>query len=518
MSLEAVFPVCKVEDTFFLHHATNVGLTAEFLNRLKLDDLPIMLAAAADALRTSAPGTFLPRIELEFDHFFKIRTLLPRGVNARKDCASMAAAAWWSKFEKMMRSGIYDGTKPAYGFKISTDTAKLTSRLIWDTKTIRRLNGICVEIENSAVFNPRKLKLPRGLSLPPEQPGAPWLWNPTHMFEDLNWQFITDVFQSRFQRMDNLCDWVNDHDQECAETLFLTCIILYFALDGGKDEVLGLRMTIYNRHALRFSIGRALHVQPGSIMRTGWNTKHPVSLSEYNDSHRTITMEAWCMNRGKYNYPVTEDSITLWKQAIADVPKESRFWDAYPPLPTAPSLHLPSSWRSLQPKGGALVENDEEDEIEHENDEFVHEDDQYLEKGEDDMGSGDESDDYDANEQKKSPKTTALSLQEKFEYLLSVKVSKKEKDRYTATIKELQALLEEKLTADPTPTSRKDLFVRAVHKLVTEHEFDSFMQIEVLALLPLHDWQNVQPEISAPFTEKELLSFCAEFNQVDAFR
>ena len=49
-------------------------------------------------------------------------------------------------------------------------------------------------------------------------------------------------------------------------------------------------MTVFSRHALRFSIGLALHVELVSIMRTGWTVKYPSSLSQYNEELRTISM------------------------------------------------------------------------------------------------------------------------------------------------------------------------------------------------------------------------------------
>lgn len=79
--------------------------------------------------------------------------------------------------------------------------------------------------------------------------------------------------------MDEGCDWANDHERESSETLFLTCVVLWFKYDSGKDEILGLRMTVFPRHSLRFSIGRAIHVEPGSIMLTGWDEKYVLNES-----------------------------------------------------------------------------------------------------------------------------------------------------------------------------------------------------------------------------------------------
>jgi hypothetical protein len=270
MSLEAIYPLYKADGKFFIHHWKNVGLTAEILNRFKCDDLPIILAAAGDSVKRKGANKYLPDIELIFDHLFMIRCLIPRGRKVRKALSSEVSHTWWKRFEAMMKSGVYDGCRPAKNYTFKTTLAARED--FWDAQTIRRINRICQEIENSAVYNPQRLKLPRGKQRS-GLPGAPFIWNPSHMFTDHSWHFLASMFKSRFERMDDMCDWVNDHTQESPETLFLTCVVLWFQLDGGKDELLGLRMTAFVRHPLRFSIGRALHVAPGSIMRTGWTKR-----------------------------------------------------------------------------------------------------------------------------------------------------------------------------------------------------------------------------------------------------
>jgi hypothetical protein len=83
------------------------------------------------------------------------------------------------------------------------------------------------------------------------------------------------------------------------------------------------RMTIFKHHPLRFSIGRALPVTPGSVMVIGWQTKHLFSLSHYIDKKRTITMDSWIMNRGKSNSPTDDGTVAAWAQVIRDYPNES---------------------------------------------------------------------------------------------------------------------------------------------------------------------------------------------------
>lgn len=307
-SLEAVFPLWKAGDSFFVHHEQNVGLTTLFTNLFKGEDIPMVLALASHAMEIQGQGKFLSDIECMFDHCHRIRLVVPRGIALRIEAAKQQDQSWWPLYLQMMRKGIYDNTKPIY--EVDWSTCSLRWIESWGDAIVARLDKICKEIESSPKYNPRGLKLPRS-----PKSGAPWLWNPNHMFDNHDWDHLATLFRIRFTRMDRICDMASDHEHESSQTLFLTCVILWFQLDGGKDEILGLRMTVHKRHALRFSIGRALHVAPGSVMATGWSKKYaslffpfvsasslkrfryPTSLSQYDDSRRTITMETWMMNR-----------------------------------------------------------------------------------------------------------------------------------------------------------------------------------------------------------------------------
>jgi hypothetical protein len=315
MSVDATFPIHKAEGVFYVHHFNNIRLTTEFANRLKGDDIPIVLPAASEAVATKSDGKYLDDIELAFDHYSMIRLLIPQSKERRIEAASKTDSSWWNRYRKMMVSGVYDNSAPIHQIYWRSFEDASSS---WSDHDITRLAKICEEIENNPKINPKKLKLLRGRCRSSGKPDAPWLWIPTHMFQDHSWAYLNALFTSRFQTMDNRCDWANDHENESPETLFLACVVLWFLLDGGKDEILGLRMTVFRRHPLRFSIGRALCVEPGSIMRTGWKAKyviflyppsssstnnmlrHPHSLSQYDDELRTITMESWMMNRGKW--------------------------------------------------------------------------------------------------------------------------------------------------------------------------------------------------------------------------
>jgi len=512
ISLDAVFPLWKTGQSFYLHHAQNVCLTAEFLNRLKGTDLPVMLAAASYAIKRIAIGDFLPEIELAFDHFAKIRNMIPYRMSDRWLVAGKTPKHWWPHYEKLMRSGVYDGSEPIYKWHNRIATPSTPK---WDKATIKRLNDICIEIENSPKYNPRKLTLPRGPQGSGGVPSAPWLWNPDHKFADHDWKLIETIFRERFRRMDNTCDWVNNHDNESAETLFLACVILWFELDGGKDEVLGLRMTVFSRHALSFSIGRATKVAPGSIMITGWSSPNPTSLSQYDHSRCTITMETWCMNRGKWQYPVTKRNIEIWKQMIRDVPSQSQFWDTFSPIHTSQFLDYPSTWKGLIQQVDADDEDALEEEAELEDDREVGDNDQSWddsefqhERGEAEGGNQTQAE---VDNETKADADVASKRDRQVSYLLSFldKIPEDERVRYAETVKDLASV--------SIPVQRIDLFERAIGKMIKDHGMDKSMYVDVVSHTTIDDWQTLQPDIATPFTEQEIVSFCVKLNEKDNF-
>jgi hypothetical protein len=199
MNLDAVFPLYKTGNLFAVHHAHNVGLTAEYLNRSKSNDVPLVLATAADAIRMTDKGSDLAKLsqlELAFDHYFRINITLPWSRAKRIRMASKQTQAWWQRISRMLKSGVYDGCEATAGYTIRPHLSTAYGTGAWDAETIVRLDGIVTAIENSLLYNPTRLVLPRSKS------GAPWLWNPAHMFDDHDWAFLAPVFEHMFSRLD----------------------------------------------------------------------------------------------------------------------------------------------------------------------------------------------------------------------------------------------------------------------------------------------------------------------------
>jgi hypothetical protein len=272
VTVDALFPVWKDGSSFYVHHPDNIGLTTQFANYLCGSDIPVVLPLAGKAVRAKEKGEPVKDIERAFDHCMKVRDVFPLGREARKTAALIKSDAWFSQYLEMMRTGIYDDTfTPLHKGRALYVTRAYT----WDTETILRLNLIIEEMESSEELNPgKKLKLPRAKTSLPGIPAAPWLWNTEHMFQDHDWQFLGEQYSHRFERMDVDCDFANDHSHESDQNLFLAHAVQWFKTEGGKDEMLGLRTTVFSRHPLRYSVGRALNVAPGSAMVTGWTKKY----------------------------------------------------------------------------------------------------------------------------------------------------------------------------------------------------------------------------------------------------
>jgi hypothetical protein len=553
VSIDAVFPLCRVGSEWFLHHAENVILTSEYLNRFKGDDLPMMLAAASDAVKSKAPNKYLPDIEKTFDSLYRIRTLIPGHTLDRVALGPKLPNSWWSSFEMMMKSGVWNGTEPRYKFDFFH--VKTERFLRWDNDIVKRLSVICAQIEKSSLYNPNKLSMPVGSD------GAPWLWNPEHMFQDHSWGFLNRIFAMRFDRLDINCDWTNDHSNESSQTLFLTCIILWYMLDGGKDETLGVRMTIFSRHPLRFSIGRALQVDPGSTMRTGWNDPYPKSLDQFDPSSRTITMETWCMNRGKWQYTVSPENIRLFTDLLSGVSAQSPYWGVYPPTQSERSFKLPQNWRNRRSGPLEAGESDEdfsENESENESDSSENptdfdwndnlEDDHGLveleeddlvdkpDRGEKTKGPGERVVGHDGGES--GARSELLSLQgnaivgkeELFSdimahaSLLPEDLQQSFVDKFlryatwdqsvgasaSTSVPASKHIPASKAVAASASSSRLGLFKEAIIYMIVDHGLDSFMRIEMLVNAPLDDWQEFHEGIQAPFTVEEILMFCHE--------
>lgn len=149
MSIDAIFPIWKAGGKFNCHHAENVGLTAEFLNKAKGDDIPVVLAIASEAVNARDMGdSEIKRLELAFDHAFRTLRLLPWTQLGRTKIAAKQSKAWWKQFLQMGPSGIYDGTRSMdakFEFRVASGITKTP----WDSATILRVNKICSGIERA---------------------------------------------------------------------------------------------------------------------------------------------------------------------------------------------------------------------------------------------------------------------------------------------------------------------------------------------------------------------------------
>lgn len=85
-------------------------------------------------------------------------------------------------------------------------------------------------------------------------------------------------------------------------TLLLECIFQHLKFSG-KDEFLGLPMTVFEKHPLNFSIGHRHH---GNQMRTGFSGLYPHSLEDYDEELSNICFETHLSNHTKWDHAESE--------------------------------------------------------------------------------------------------------------------------------------------------------------------------------------------------------------------
>jgi hypothetical protein len=86
-------------------------------------------------------------------------------------------------------------------------------------------------------------------------------------------------------------------------------------------ELLGLPLTIYMRHPLKFSLGHRHH---GFQMRTGWPLD-PKSLSDRKEALNNVLVESWSTNSMKVD--LDESYYPFLKGMVADYKISERFFD-----------------------------------------------------------------------------------------------------------------------------------------------------------------------------------------------
>jgi len=61
--------------------------------------------------------------------------------------------------------------------------------------------------------------------------------------------------RDRLRRLKTSCDFYSDHKDESWQTLCLICVIVFFKLNGGKAEWIGVYMTTFLLQGIEASTG-----------------------------------------------------------------------------------------------------------------------------------------------------------------------------------------------------------------------------------------------------------------------
>ncbi|KAK4893222.1 hypothetical protein LTR27_008343 [Elasticomyces elasticus] len=206
-----------------------------------------------------------------------------------------------------------------------SDAEKASQKLIcasytpWTPAQQNQLLLLVKQIEDDKTINPR------GLTIPRHHSGAPWPFILGHMFtaDENLWDWFHREMVYRVDTWMNICNWEHE-TRESPATLFGLLIVNWFRT-GGVDPYLGFQMTIWVRHPLRFSFGRADHVLPGSPMRSGFNVLFPTDIRlHFNISDMTAIPQPWLVNVGWQDFSSEGREAAL--VAYSQIAPQTRFY------------------------------------------------------------------------------------------------------------------------------------------------------------------------------------------------
>jgi hypothetical protein len=374
-SIDAIKPFILADGRLTQHHDRNVGLTTLGINHAKADSpaciLPALRALAWHAANQedvdpALPDPFQASLNRHMDRVHHIQQLVPRAVKTRlagkvseTEMATYLESCRTSLLEPDQKSPISEykrekytsgeTVKPSYitkggsgpmGPKMLKSKAKVAAALSKQHPTIylpftdeqkATLLRFIVEIERD--YNPYGIKIPRGGG------DAPWPFVEEHMFKDKDlWEWWFHEMVCRYWRMFWMCNVLFDTD-EIPMTLLLLIVIQYFKT-GGRYGWLRCEMTVFAGHAFRYVFARAGHVTPGSVMKTGFKTTTPTSMSDYDERECTIVVQPHFVNMLWYNFPTGEHHLLLrlLRELAAETEHYTAFSSDAPPAPSYPQL------------------------------------------------------------------------------------------------------------------------------------------------------------------------------------
>lgn len=357
-SVDAAFPVFMIRGNSHIHVAENTVLTAMCLNYAKGSHIPAVLpwiAAGVQHFVAEVNGEEAPHDNNSFwksyrratDNAYMIRSLVSFGVKARVRNAAPFHVSQDDFDESLLlqfRTGVWRPNeirlkqeiwkpRPHLHWRKSTQMLQRQASDRWSREQQQELRVIVKEIEDSPIWNPRQLIIPRHPTT-----GAPWLWRKDLMYENHSFDYLFDEFEARLRTWDEECD-KNNETKESPATLFVEAVRQWFR-NGGKCHLLGCIMVNVAGHLAVFSFGRAVarydiqgneigDVLPGSLMQTGCINLRPTSMgTDYDVKRCSVIVESWTANRMRSNFLGGATLITHLKQTLIGLAQRTRWYDA----------------------------------------------------------------------------------------------------------------------------------------------------------------------------------------------
>jgi hypothetical protein len=331
-SIEAAFPYVIWEDGYYAHVASNITVTAYYLNLAKSLFPPALLGTIAEYLLSDqsdeGKAAFMRKTDVLAEIMAKVPYAKSLRLTSKVDHQKMAR-----DIKEWTEVILLPTKNQPWGEEMRTLCPGNSTHYHLDYRPpgVTRISKVVQEIEaHFSVVLPKKNGCPHFLA----SSGMPenWCWW-------MCWQLLS-------YRLARMIDWCSGKWEtvDCIETIFLECV--WQACDPTKGDLFNLPMAPWVRHPLRFAIA---HEVRGRQMRTRWTKQEPDSINDRDDTLNNISIESAFTNFAKDNAP--NDQYDDLKEDIKSFQVDAKWYnptDRTELRSMTTTLSSPTSYRTKQ--------------------------------------------------------------------------------------------------------------------------------------------------------------------------
>ena len=301
-SFEAAKPLVWYKGRAREHIFSNTVLTTEYANKL-CDSYPGIALRVLHELDAAVSSETRAQLVERLDHLHLIRSQIPW--SGSKRLALQCKPAFMDDFTTQCNTGVATLSGCAYiahhnpgerfhAWRITGESESSNLTKDDQCEKIDEVRQFVVDLEAAS-----QTPFPRINDVPyPFEGGpAPAFWS---------WTMFYRIFRYRLIRLRKHC---NSRDPTEFDVPELICAILYLLHTGKRAQpmaLLNLPVSIYTRHILRMSIGKADHSRG---MTSGFTSRGLITLASFDINECNLCVEPWACNNAKGNVDSQIDAI-----------------------------------------------------------------------------------------------------------------------------------------------------------------------------------------------------------------